>query len=96
MPEGKTVIRRRGRMVRGGMGNWMFSMDSGTAGEGAVDRPLGLVPCMNLSRMEALAGRSGDAQTFEVSGRLLTYEGGNYLVPTLYQTYMPNDLEPRQ
>jgi hypothetical protein len=96
MPEGKTIVRRRGRMVRGGAGGWMFVMDSGTAGEGSVDRPLGLVPCMNLARMEALAGRTGDAQTFEVSGRVLTYEGRNYLVPTLYQTTVPSDLEPRQ
>jgi hypothetical protein len=96
VPEGRTIIRRRGRMARTSGGEWALVFDSGSAGETEIDRPLLLVPCMNLARMETWAGRSGDAINFEVSGRILAYQGRNYLVPTLFQVVTPAELAPRQ
>jgi hypothetical protein len=95
-PEGEAVIRRRARMIRGGDGKWALAFDSGPGGDGALDRPLVAIPCMNLQRMEAWAGRGGDQLSFEVSGRILTYGGRNYILPTMFQVYPPNDLQPQQ
>jgi hypothetical protein len=96
IPEGQTVVRRRGRMSRAGSGDWEFVFDRGTGGDPGADRPMLLAPCLNLQRMEAYAALKGDAASFEVSGTTRIYHGRNYLVPTLFQVYMPNDLEPRQ
>ena len=46
--------------------------------------------------MESWASSKGEGQTFEVSGRILTYAGRNYILPTMFQVYPVNDLEPRQ
>lgn len=96
IPEGQTVVRRRGRMARAGSGDWEFVFDRGTGGDPGADRPMVLAPCLNLQRMEAYAATKGEAASFEVSGATRIYHGRNYLVPTLFQVYVPNDLEPRQ
>jgi hypothetical protein len=46
--------------------------------------------------MEAWAMRSGDSTTFEVSGRVLAYQGKNYLIPTMFQVYPLNELEAKR
>ena len=95
LAEGKAVVRRRGRMVRMSGGEWGLAFDSGTAGDVKVDRPLALSPSLNLQRMEAWAMRSGDAASFEVSGRVLAYQGRNYLMPTMFQVTPASDLEAK-
>jgi hypothetical protein len=96
IPEGKTVIRRRARMVRASSGEWSIAFDSGPQGSPNVDRPMVLVPCMNLQRMEAWAASRGDAVSLEVSGMVLAYQGRNYLLPTLFRVDTIHELEPRQ
>jgi hypothetical protein len=96
LPEGSAVLRRRGRLVRTSAGQWAFRFDSAPGGDARLDRPLLLVPCMALQRMEAWAAMRGDAASYELSGRLLTYQGRNYLLPTMFQVYPTNDLEARQ
>jgi hypothetical protein len=96
LPEGQAVVRRRGRMVRGGAGEWEFVFDRGAAGDPSLDRPMTLAPSLNLQRMEAFAAQKGDAASFEVSGQVRIYRGRNHLVPTLFQVYLDNELEPRQ
>jgi len=96
LKEGQAVVRRRGRMVRGGGGEWEFVFDRGAAGDPSLDRPMVMAPCLNLQRMEAQAALRGESATFEVSGQVRVYRGRNYLVPTLFQAYMANELEPRQ
>jgi hypothetical protein len=95
IPEGRTIVRRRGRMVRAASGDWSFVFDAGTDGEASQDRPLMLAPCLALQGMEQSAMRDGDAATIEVSGRILAYNGKNYLIPTLYQVVRAGDIQPR-
>ena len=96
IPEGQTVVRRRGRLIRSDAGDWAFVFDRGLSGEAGTDRPLIVTPTLNLQRMEAWVAKQGETATFELSGRVLAYQGRNYIVPTMYQVYTPNDLEPRQ
>jgi hypothetical protein len=96
IPEGRTIIRRTGRMVRSSAGDWMMVFDVGTQTDPALDRPLLLVPSLALQQMEPLAARAGDGQNIEVSGRVLLYQGRNYLIPTLFQAQSSLDLRPRQ
>lgn len=96
MPEGQAVVRRRGRMVRGGGGDWEFAFDRGSAGDPQIDRPMVLSPCLNLQRMEQQVAIRGEGTTFEVSGQVRTYRGRNHLAPTLFQVYGATDLQPRQ
>lgn len=95
LPEGQAVVRRRGRLVRQAGGDWAMAFDNGAAGDVKIDRPLTLSQCLNLQRMEAWAMRSGDAASFEVSGRVLAYQGRNYLIPTMFQVYPASDLEAK-
>jgi hypothetical protein len=96
LPEDTMVSRRRGRLTRTGEGLWAFTFDNGLSGESATDRPLVVVPCMNLALMERWAAQRGEGVSFEMSGRILTCDGRNYLLPSMFQVYPPNDLEPRQ
>ena len=93
--EGQSVARRRGRLVRAPEGAWALAFDSGAAGDTKVDRPMILSPCLNLQRMEAWAMRGGDATSFEVSGRVLAYQGRNYLIPTMFQVCPVSELEAK-
>lgn len=95
-PEGQAVVRRRGRLVRTGSGEWALAFDTGAAAGAKAERPMLLAPCLNLQRMEMWAMQRGDATTFEVSGRTLAYQGKNYLIATMFQVYPPNELEARQ
>ncbi len=95
LPEGQAIVRRRARMVRVAGGDWALAFDSGIGGDVKLDRPLTLSPCLNLQRMEAWAMRAGDATSFEVSGRVLAYQGRNYLIPTMYQVCPTTDIEAK-
>jgi hypothetical protein len=46
--------------------------------------------------MEQRVAASGEATTFEVSGRVLAYRGRNYLIPTMFQMYPTSELQRRQ
>jgi hypothetical protein len=95
LPEGRVISRRRGRMVRQPTGEWALAFDAGPTGEAKVDRPMVLSPCLNLQRMEAWAMRAGDATSFEVSGRVLAYQGKNALIPTMFQVLPKTELEAK-
>jgi hypothetical protein len=43
-----------------------------------------LLPCTNLSAIESIAERMGEAATFTISGQVIVYKGRNYLLPTTY------------
>jgi hypothetical protein len=84
-------------MFRTGASDWVFRFDKGPGGgSDKVDRPLVVIPTLNLQRMEVWALRRGEDLTFELSGRVLAYQGKNYIIPTMFQVYPDNDLEPRQ
>lgn len=95
-PEGQAIVRRRGRLVRTGDGEWALAFDTGSAAGAKAERPMVLSPCLNLQRMEMWAMQRGDATSFEVSGRTLVYGGKNHLIATMFQVYPPSELEARQ
>lgn len=96
LPEGDLITNRRGRLVRlaGSDGRFalVFDNDPNSPGTG----PLVILPCRVLETMEGLAMPRGDEASFRVSGRVLVYEGRNYLLPTLAQLERAGELTPLQ
>jgi hypothetical protein len=95
IPEGQPLVRRRGRMVRTAAGEWSWTMDNAAQADAKLDRAMILLPCLTLQRMEATAAARGESGTFEVSGRVMAYQGRNYLLPTVFQVYPTTELEAR-
>jgi hypothetical protein len=96
LPEGTIVSRRRGRLVRQGDGQTALLMNTDADTDAAADPPLTLAPSLVRERMEAQTSRAGEALVFEVSGRVLVYEGRNYLVPTMFLVYPTSELSRRE
>jgi hypothetical protein len=96
LPEGSTISRRRGRLIRLQSGEWAFAMDNGTAGTSSTDRAWVLNPCTTLQRMEAWAAQLGENATLQLSGRMYQFGGRNHIIPTMFQVSPPNELTPRQ
>jgi hypothetical protein len=85
--EGGIVTLRRGRLVRGGAGGWVFTFDTGaddSPNAEPLDAPMGVMPCRLLDEMEAVASRRGEHVTMTVSGRVFLYDQQNYLLPTMF------------
>jgi hypothetical protein len=95
-PEGTLISNRRGRIVRqrglGGRLSFAFDNDA----DNPATQPMIIMPCGLLLAMEQLAASRGDELTFTVSGRVLAYEGRNYLLPILYRVRQPTDVKPLQ
>jgi hypothetical protein len=84
------MTTRRGRVVRAAAGEPTFVVDSGSSGE-VAEAPMILLPCTNLTAIEALAERLGEAATFTMSGQVTVYRGRNYLLPTTYTVNRVSD-----
>lgn len=85
--EGGVITLRRGRLIRGPSGGWMFTFDAGASdapGTEPIDAPLGVMPCRLLDEMEAVASRRGERVTMTVSGRVFLYDQQNFLLPTMF------------
>lgn len=93
LPEGKLMARRRGRMVRQSAA-WAFAFDNDS--DAPTEPPMVLVPCLNLETMERLAAKQGDGVVFELSGRVLTYRGRNFVIPTMFQVVRDREVRPLQ
>jgi len=95
-PEGTVLVFRRGRLVRlkeeGGRIAFAFDNDLNSP----APSPMIIQPCAQLQRLEALAAVRGDALSLKVSGRVLTYQGSNYLLPTFVQVLTPGEVVPMQ
>ncbi|MEM1183817.1 MAG: hypothetical protein AAGI53_02335 [Planctomycetota bacterium] len=102
VPEGRYLTQRRVRLDRTPNGRWTVVFDNDTDRPGAADGevapppPMPVIPCRVLERMEATAELFGDAAAMIVSGRVFTYEGVNYLKPTMYALERPGDVDPIQ
>lgn len=90
--DGRLIVRKRGRLVRLGSGQWAFASDTGFAG--AQPGPIPLLPSMTLAAIEGAASWSGEALSIEVSGRLFQYRGRTLLLPTAYVLVRTSDLNP--
>lgn len=95
LPEGSMLIRRRGRLVRTSAGDTALAMDADADAPPSLDPPMILAPCLLLERMERVALDRGEVMTFEVTGRVLAYQGRNYLLPTMFRVYPPGDVDRR-
>jgi len=89
------VVARRSRLVRSGTGAWAIAFDTDADGE-VSDRPAIVVPSMILMAMESEAGQNGDSARFEVSGRLFSYRGQAYFVPTMHRVLPSPELTSLQ
>ena len=81
--EGTVLVSRRGHIRRTGGGAYIFIFDADA--EGKSDPPMVLLPCMLLERLEQYSWRAGDKAVVLMSGRVYTYHGLNYLLPTVYR-----------
>ncbi len=84
MPEGASIVSRRGRVIRGNSGMLVFVQD----GDDGVLKPsageLVLMRCRNLEAIEQLWQRGGDSFSLIISGPVTVFEGTNYLLPLMY------------
>ena len=74
---------RRGRLVRGERGAWLFVFDADATG--LADPPMFVQPCLLLERMERHAKARGGAAPIILSGSVSVFEGRNHLRPTVFQ-----------
>ncbi|MDP6987718.1 MAG: hypothetical protein QGG74_06710 [Phycisphaerales bacterium] len=79
-PDGTLVLSRRGRILRGRHGAWVFVFDADAWGEG--DAPVVLLPSPTLNTIIAQGKRSDYRDPLHISGALSHYRGRRFLVPT--------------
>ena len=95
--EGAYLVNRAGRITRGLGGlvggeaqNLMFTFEADGKDPEAAEPPMMLMPCKLLELMEDSVAERGDQVLFIVSGRVHTFRGANYLLPTTLS--LPFDL----
>ena len=81
--------------MRNDDGAWTLAFDNDAD---SVDQLTNLIvlPCRALMRMERWAMDQGDAARFVVSGRVYTYKGDSYLLPTIAQRLGASDINSIQ
>lgn len=93
IPEGTMLVRRRARMVREPSGAWVLTLDNDSGRDAAR---LIVLPCQNLTAMERLASGLTEEAQFEVTARVLTFQGRNYALPLLYSLLRSSDVRGLQ
>lgn len=93
--EGTLLLRRPARLARNAKGAWavVFDNDDPLSED---SYPLVVLPCKSLMQMENWAMQQGDSARFVVSGRVYSYMGEAYLLPTLTQRLGPSDINSIQ
>ena len=93
--EGTLILRRPARMIRNNSGAWTIVFDTDQPND---QNAIALIvePCRMLMRMETIAMNEGDAGKLLVSGRVYTYKGSAYLLPTLMQRIRPQGINSLQ
>ncbi|MEL6329671.1 MAG: hypothetical protein AAFR38_08415 [Planctomycetota bacterium] len=85
-PDNSPVAPRRGRVERLGDGLLTVTFDSAAgAGEEDETEPLTLLPCLTTERLAELSEVTGRTPPLLISGRLFSYQGREYLLPTMFQ-----------
>ena len=88
VPEGELVIDMAGRVSRDGSGLWVFTSDNDADSapeESALTGEVTLLPCLMLQALERDLQLVPARSRLHLSGRVLVFEGANYLLPTLYR-----------
>ena len=78
--DGTLILSRRGRLLRGRHGAWIFVFDADAWGQS--DEPVVLLPSPTLKRLIAQGRRSDYRQPVHLSGSLSHYRGQRFLIPT--------------
>ena len=79
-PDGTLILSRRGRLLRGRHGAWVFVFDADAWG--GSDAPAVLLPSSTLLTL-VQQGRRGDYRNpVHLSGSMTTYRGRRFLLPT--------------
>jgi len=78
--DGTLILSRRGRLLRGRRGAWIFVFDADAWGEG--DAPVVLLPSPTLNALVAGGRRTDYRVPVHISGSLSHYRGRRFLVPT--------------
>lgn len=94
VPEGRTFMRRRARMVYLTAGEIALAFDNDP--DQVIDVPLVVLPCHLLERMERIVETRGDSITARVSGQSYAYNGRSYILPTSIVFERPGELDTRQ
>lgn len=81
--EDMMIVDRRGHLTRGSGGAWIFVFDADA--EGLADPPAFIMPCLLLERMQQEARKAGNVAPMLITGRMFSYHGRSYLLPTLYR-----------
>lgn len=92
--DGSVVFNRRGRVIRLATGALAVAFD-GDADSPATGAMM-MLRCRTLQRLEDFLAKTGDSGPVNVSGRVFTHKGRNYLLPTLVQSAAPSDVKPLQ
>lgn len=92
--DGRLLTAMRGRVVRLAGGELAFAADNDH--NSRTRGPLVLLPCRTLTRLEEFAMIRGDNQAIELSGRVTSYHGRQFVLPTSYLIPSPSELRPAQ
>lgn len=94
--EGSILVSKRGRIVRlaNEGGRLALAIDNDT--NSPAPAPMILQPCRVMQQLEGVSASKGDGVTYRVSGRVMVFEGKNYLLPTFFQLTPVSDITPRQ
>lgn len=94
--EGTVLVSKRGRVVRlpAEGGRLALAIDNDPNSPGAA--PMILQPSRMMEQLESVAAGRGEEFVLRVSGRVMVFEGKNFLLPTFYQFVPKMDVTPRQ
>ncbi len=93
--EGTLILRKPSRMIRNPDGAWAIVFDNDNP-DAAQSPELIIQPCKMLMRIEPSVMEAGDSARLLVSGRIYTYKGAYYILPTLMQRIRPQEINSLQ
>lgn len=88
--EGAFLPNRRGRMVPGDHGGWVFIFDADENGQ--AEPPMQIQPCQRLTEMQRIVEAKTGTQTFLLSGVAHVFEGANHIMPLMFTTLASEEL----
>jgi hypothetical protein len=96
LTEGTALVMRRGRLVRlpGDDGRFAFAFDNDL--NSPAPAPMALLACGELQQLEMLATTRGEDVVYKISGRVMSYQGRNYLLPVMHQVVETGAIVPMQ
>lgn len=95
-PEGTLLVNRRGRLTRSAATGGRIAIAFDNDPDSPVTGSMVVLPCSMLRSMEEVVATKSEDLAFIVSGRVLVYEGQNYLLPVLFQVRQTTDIRPQQ